>query len=85
MSSRVNPNEAPTGFVAVSAEGKTCLDCAYMRTGCETSGLCARESRRDGCEVVFVLTQVKQGHHHVQTTSNFLPTPPLARGVLVHL
>lgn len=53
---KLNPNEAPAGYVAVEAAG--CTDCAW-RPGSDAclSVACAAPLRRDGCCVIFVKRQ----------------------------
>ena len=51
---KVDPNEAPTGYVAVESEG--CHGCAFKAVGltvCQEKTPCGVH-RKDGCYVIFI-------------------------------
>lgn len=54
MMSKVNPNEAPEGFVAVE-EFNGCDTCAFIeqKDTCHGNHKCTPSRREDGCDVIF--------------------------------
>ena len=54
MMSKIDPNEAPEGYVAVK-ETFVCRGCAltYLDGDCLAAD-CAESNRKDGCNVIFV-------------------------------
>lgn len=49
----IDPNEAPEGYLAVEYFG--CDGCAFTLADKNClSASCARDSRKDGCDVIFV-------------------------------
>lgn len=52
----LNPNEAPSGFVAVETkEGNNCTGCAFFRRDACALQNCLPEDRTDGTSVIFKL------------------------------
>jgi len=60
---KVNPNEAPAGYVAV--EYVDCSECAFDNDNASCcSAVCYPDSRQDHCIVMFIAKEITTEQHH---------------------
>lgn len=56
---KLNPNDAPAGYVAKLSLGKRCDGCEFKYSGGCFTAACTMNARKDGLDVIFVKRPAK--------------------------